>query len=178
MCHVNSCDPRAETSSQIRRIQNLMLALLPRFVVSESILRELTGSSNITSSRHPTIGVTGSRQTETTAGEDKMEAIQGFFQVACHLVLYARNIVSSHGVDHRASSVIFKPSLAESLSTERRPRGNVIHSLVKNMLTRWKESDTYLATVSRHHWSPQIAMKVDKVCSFQPALQPSSAEEG
>ena len=35
----------------------------------------------------------------------------------------------------------------------------------------------YLATVSRHRWSPQIAMKVDKVCSFQPALQPSSAEE-
>ena len=45
------------------------------------------------------------------------------------------------------------------------------------MLTRGKESETYLATVSRHRWSPQIAMKVDKVCSFQPALRPSSAEE-
>ena len=45
------------------------------------------------------------------------------------------------------------------------------------MLIRRKESDTYLVTVSRHHWSPQIAMKVDKMCSFQPALQPSSAEE-
>ena len=45
------------------------------------------------------------------------------------------------------------------------------------MLTRRKESDTYLATVSRHSRSPQIAMKVDKVCSFQPALRPSSAEE-
>jgi len=45
------------------------------------------------------------------------------------------------------------------------------------MLTRRKESDTYLATDSRHLRSPQIAMKLDKVCSFQLALQPSSAEE-
>ena len=49
--------------------------------------------------------------------------------------------------------------------------------MIKNMLTRRKESDTYLATVSRHRWRSQIAMKVNKVCSFQPALQPSSAEE-
>jgi hypothetical protein len=48
---------------------------------------------------------------------------------------------------------------------------------IVNMLKRWKESDTYLATESRQRWSQQIAMKVDKVCSFQPALQPSSAEE-
>ena len=50
--------------------------------------------------------------------------------------------------------------------------------MIKNMLKRRKESDTYLATNSRHHRSPQIAMKVDKVCNFQPALQPSLAEEG
>ena len=45
------------------------------------------------------------------------------------------------------------------------------------MLTRKKESDAYLASDSRHHRSPQIAMKLDKVCSFQSALQPSSIEE-
>ena len=45
------------------------------------------------------------------------------------------------------------------------------------MLTRRKENDTYLATVSRHRWSPQIAMKVDKMCSFHPAQWPLSAEE-
>ena len=45
------------------------------------------------------------------------------------------------------------------------------------MLERRKESDTYLATDSRHCWNPQIAMKVDKVYSFQPALRPSSTEE-
>ena len=45
------------------------------------------------------------------------------------------------------------------------------------MLKRRKESDTYLATDSSHRRSPQNAMKVDKMCSFQPALWPSSAEE-
>ena len=47
----------------------------------------------------------------------------------------------------------------------------------KYILIRRKQSDTYLATVSRHCWSLQIAKEVDKVCSFQPALRPSSAEE-
>ena len=46
------------------------------------------------------------------------------------------------------------------------------------MFKKRKESDTYLTTDSRHRQSPQIAMKVDKVCSFQPALWPSSADEG
>ena len=34
---------------------------------------------------------------------------------------------------------------------------------LKNMLTRRKESDTYLATVSRHHWSRQITMIIGKI---------------
>ena len=45
------------------------------------------------------------------------------------------------------------------------------------MLKRREESDTYLTTDGRNRRSLQIVMKVDKVCSFQPALQPSSAEE-
>ena len=34
--------------------------------------------------------------------------------------------------------------------------------MIKNMLTRRKESDTYLTTVSRHRWSRKIMMKIDK----------------
>ena len=49
--------------------------------------------------------------------------------------------------------------------------------MIKNILIRRKESNTYLATVRRHRWSLQVAMKEDKMCSFQPALWPSSAEE-
>ena len=46
--------------------------------------------------------------------------------------------------------------------------------MIQNMLTRRKESDNYLATVSRHRWSRPITLKIDK---FQPALWLSSAEE-
>ena len=49
--------------------------------------------------------------------------------------------------------------------------------MITNILIRRKEGDTYLATVRRHHWSLQVTMKEDKMCSFQPALWPSSAEE-
>ena len=49
--------------------------------------------------------------------------------------------------------------------------------MIKNILIRRKESETYLATVRKHRWSLQVAMKEDKMCSFQPALWPSSAEE-
>jgi len=48
---------------------------------------------------------------------------------------------------------------------------------IYKMLTRRKESNTYLATDSRHRRRTQIVMKVDQVCSFQPALWPPSAEE-
>ena len=38
--------------------------------------------------------------------------------------------------------------------------------LIKNMLTRRKETDTYLATVSRHRWSRQITIKIDNTVAF------------
>ena len=34
--------------------------------------------------------------------------------------------------------------------------------MIKNMLKRRKESDTYLATFRRHHWSAQMTMKRDE----------------
>ena len=46
----------------------------------------------------------------------------------------------------------------------------------KKYVNKRKESDTYLASVGRYRWSSHIVMKVDKVCSFQPVLRPSSAE--
>ena len=35
--------------------------------------------------------------------------------------------------------------------------------LIKNILIRRKESDTYLATVSRHRWNSWITMKKDEI---------------
>ena len=124
MCHVTASEPQIETSSQIRRIQKLMLALLPRFIVSETLLQELTGSAATSAARTQAVSGPEVQQTDTAVGEERMEAVLRFFQVACHLVLYARNIVASHEADHRASTVIFKASLAESgMATEQRMRG-------------------------------------------------------
>ena len=130
MCHVTASEPQMETSSQLHRIQKLMLALLPRFVVSETLVRELTGSATISAARTQAISGPDVQQTDTAAGEERMEAVLRFFQVACHLVLYARNIVASRGADHHASTVIFKASLAESgMATERRMRGKQFNCL-------------------------------------------------
>ena len=49
--------------------------------------------------------------------------------------------------------------------------------MIKHMLTRRKESDSYLATVSRHRCSRQITMRVDKMYSFQPALTPAMSSD-
>ena len=35
--------------------------------------------------------------------------------------------------------------------------------MIKNILIRRKESNTYLATVSRHRWSSKITMKNDEI---------------
>ena len=47
--------------------------------------------------------------------------------------------------------------------------------MIKNMLKRRKESDTYLATSYRHRWSAQMTMKKDNL--LEPALWLSSAGE-
>jgi hypothetical protein len=38
---------------------------------------------------------------------------------------------------------------------------NIQYQQIENILIRRKESDTYLATVSRHRWSSWITMKKD-----------------
>ena len=47
--------------------------------------------------------------------------------------------------------------------------------MIKNMLTRWRESDTYLATVSRHCWSRLIMMKIDKLLYLSDEEEDSSS---
>ena len=46
--------------------------------------------------------------------------------------------------------------------------------MIKNILIRRKESDTYLATVSRHRWSSWITMKNDEIFHHNPQHRWSS----
>ena len=75
----------------------------------------------------------------------------------------------------RSHPLKFKMMNINDISSEKRKTWK--GKMIKIMLKRRKESETYLAADRRHHQSTQIAMKVDKVFSFQPALRPSSAEE-
>ena len=49
--------------------------------------------------------------------------------------------------------------------------------MIRNVLTRRREYGTYLATARRHRRRIKI-QKRDELHSFQPALRPSSADEG
>jgi hypothetical protein len=49
--------------------------------------------------------------------------------------------------------------------------------MIKMILQGRKYSDTYLATICRHHWNAQMTMKKNIKWSFQPAQWLSSAEE-
>ena len=46
--------------------------------------------------------------------------------------------------------------------------------MIKNMLKRRKESDTYLATFRRHRWSTQMTMKKDNLLELSAS---TAAEE-
>ena len=59
-------------------------------------------------------------------------------------------------------SVVFFYYLIISNRYMTRPR-QLFVSIMLIMLTRRKENDTYLATVSRRCWSSQITMKIDKL---------------
>ena len=103
----------------------------------------------------------------------------------CTLILDILRYISSCNAACQIGAKIQNGSLSSLSAMKLGPNAlNVQRVSIKStkiMLKRRKESDTYLAADRRHRWSMQIAMKVDKVCSFQPALRPSSsssADEG
>nr|CAD7599335.1 unnamed protein product [Timema genevievae] len=103
------CEPESGGVTQLHRMQQLMLALFPSFVVSQALLQELSGAQEGGDAHNSQV----------------VKSVLWFFRIACNLVLFARNIVASQGVDHRATRVIFKPTLGESRTVERRFRGGM-----------------------------------------------------
>ncbi|XP_058121334.1 nuclear pore complex protein Nup205 [Anopheles ziemanni] len=113
-------DPNANQaySQQMFRFQKFMLALLPRFIVSEQTLKDLHQSSmlaqpygsggvgiGISSSVNATLnnGVNGNDQ------KHRSQHLKYFLEVAANLALYVRNCISNHVVDHRTINVLFSP---------------------------------------------------------------------
>nr|CAD7433931.1 unnamed protein product [Timema monikensis] len=106
------CEPESAGATQLHRMQQLMLALFPFFVVSQTLFQELSGA----------------QEGGDAHNSEVVKSVLWFFRIACNLVLFARNIVASQGVDHRATRVIFKPTLGESRTVERRFRGEFHNS--------------------------------------------------
>ncbi|XP_054275578.1 nuclear pore complex protein Nup205-like [Macrosteles quadrilineatus] len=79
------------------KTQNLMLGLLSRFVLSEATLKDLTSSVD----------------PDRNNPQARAEVVLTFLQIAGNLAMYARNLVSSSGLDKPPTSAILKPSLLE-----------------------------------------------------------------
>lgn len=92
-----------ESTSLFSRIQRLMLSLVSRFVISESLLRDIEKD----------VDPQGSNP------RAKSEIVITFLQIVSHLLLYARNLVSNGGMDRRVTNVIFQPALSDSLPDRR-----------------------------------------------------------
>lgn len=89
-----------ELGGPIYRLQRLMLALIPRFIVNESTINGITKPSNM------------------LANSSEVEAslkIKYFLEVASNLMLYCRNAVANQSADHSCVNIIFSPSINETL---------------------------------------------------------------
>ncbi|KAL5274824.1 NUP205 family protein [Megaselia abdita] len=114
-----------EISAHIHRLQKLMLALIPRFIVSESTIDEITISKKIT---------------DVSSEVEVGFHIKYFLEIASNLMLYCRNAVANHSADHRCANIIFSPSINESLQRTDRAGGSIemypslglVVSLLKN----------------------------------------------
>lgn len=85
-----------------------MLALMPRFIVSESAIDEMTKPANL---------IGDSSDVNLAAN------IKYFLEVASNLMLYCRNAVANHSVDHRCANILFSPSMNEALQQNERAGG-------------------------------------------------------
>ncbi|XP_061514325.1 nuclear pore complex protein Nup205 [Anopheles gambiae] len=114
-------DPNANQAfgMQLYRMQKFMLALLPRFIVSEQTLKELHQSSMIVQPYasggmgiSSSVNYGGSLNNNPAGGNDhkqRSQHVKYFLEVAANLALYTRNCISNHVVDHRTINVLFSP---------------------------------------------------------------------
>ncbi|CAH1968892.1 unnamed protein product [Acanthoscelides obtectus] len=84
--------------AKLFRIQKLMLALLPKFILSDDTVKRLLSASS-----SPAL---------TFQTSDRLLYA---LQVMANLLFYARNIIANNGVEHGSIGVIFHPSLKDPL---------------------------------------------------------------
>ena len=83
----------------LHRIQKLMLALLPKFILTENVIKELLFDPQSEDCRF---------QTSTRL----LHALR----IISNVMLYSKNLTASHDVEHGGVGVIFHPTLNESMN--------------------------------------------------------------
>ncbi|KAF6214486.1 hypothetical protein GE061_009229 [Apolygus lucorum] len=106
-----------ESTSVFSRIRRLMLGLVSRFVCTESLLRDIEKDAD---DRQRRLDGDGDSQPSAVSKKASSEVVTAFLQIAAHLVLYARNVVSNGSADRRISTVVFQPALTDSCISDRR----------------------------------------------------------
>lgn len=92
-----------------------MLALMPRFVLIEPVLKELSSNAS-----------TNKVQRQVS------DRLIYSMQIACNLVLYARNITANHAIDHGSATVILQPTLNDPLASNYGSRYQFSHYSEQN----------------------------------------------
>lgn len=100
-----------DLGAHLYRLQRLMLALWPRFVLAPATLKEL---SKTTASAANATGAgdaagNGERSNGGEAAAARSERIVCCLRIGANLALYARNAIANHAADHRTVRVLFGP---------------------------------------------------------------------
>lgn len=105
-----------DLGAHLYRLQKLMLNLIPRFILSEPTLKEMNKTNLIAHESQLNMSRSFSLKT-TSDNQQKAKTLQVkyFLQIACNLALYARNAIANHSADHRATGILFSPTVSEGL---------------------------------------------------------------
>lgn len=118
------------------RIEKLILALLPRFVLNESVIKELLSKTVREDSSYRT-----------------SERLLLAMQIISNVLLYSRNLTANHDVEHSSVGVVFQPTLKDSLhvfnkqpgfSDQAPSLGIILDHLIHIVQYKHKENNTYV----------------------------------
>lgn len=83
-----------DANINVHRLQNLMLSVLSRFIVSDTNIKNLLKSENILYEPN---------------NNNKALHLKCFLQIASNTVLYCRNVITNHAPDRRTEALLFVP---------------------------------------------------------------------
>lgn len=148
-----------DIGAHLYRLQKLMMALFPRFTLSNANLKEIQrqfGQSNM-------------HQVEENEESEKQksERTLTFLQVTSNIALYARNCIANHSVDHRTTKVLFTInseilSSNESATNSSSPDLSVIVTQLKYCVEFYnREKLTYDTLLRQKNNLPTISLDVN-----------------